>query len=183
MICSGFLVCGPEREDGYSGVETNAWPLGECAAFSQKTKEFQNCGVTDQPCLTSSQEAMEYYSECIARQIPCRILYCQVDTGNFQATPFQYPIGENNLRFLGMDYAYPSGSYFSVFANEVKMARTDFHKKWKERLNPFGLLPSQQLLTQFIRERDQEEIAGDSLFFEKGCFVTFGVYEVVGERY
>ncbi len=185
MICSGYLVTAIHQEIEsipYKGVGSNPWPLGKNSQFFSAIT-MENLFVSQfnvfQPFLVSYAEAVQYQHECTSFGVTTRILFCQVhcDISSSICVPCYNERTSN--RFLGIDYAYPNETYFSVLANEVSMGKTNFLRTWKGRLNANGLLNTISECTQFVREREKIScMSTGNSFFEVGPFMPIEVYEV-----
>ncbi|MFI3201875.1 MAG: hypothetical protein R3Y54_10210 [Eubacteriales bacterium] len=80
-----------------------------------------------------------------------------------------------NEKFLGFDYAYAGGSYYSCILNDLVLSDVKEFQKFK--LNKNGLFDTETEVFNFIKCR--ESIATDtSVEFEKGDFIIYKLHEV-----
>lgn len=181
-ITRGYLVVeAPIYINGirYCGVDTNAWPIG--LEFSSKlAAEIKEHAYGDLsfPLLIDSLSATQYHSACKIHKMKSRMLYCEVLHGdaNNEITDC------NNFErctFLGYDYAYPSGDYYSAIANDIIYRRGSLSERWRTHLNQYGLIPSAKEIHLFAQDRFellQKAECTESL--EKGNFIIFRVFSV-----
>ncbi len=185
MICGGFIIAGDiikHNAHCYAGVNANAWPLELRDCISDASKQLLNICETNmfQPFLIGAEEASVYMTKCRELGIAARVLYCEVDTGAYPIEPWVYPLYCGKKYFLGIDYAYPNGDYFSVCANEMLLQKTSFHCSWQKRLNQNGLFNEQKEFEWFLKERVFAELLPSSkVYFEKGPFMKYLLYSVV----
>lgn len=181
----GFIVVGqPILINGiiYSGVNTDAWPIGT-DFDSRKAVNIREFTYQDLafPMLVDFDSAVCYYRSCECTGIIPRMLYCEalVNYSKSNLPQFDKP---QNCTCLGFDYAYPSGDYYSAIANDIICNDRFLQTHWKEHLNKFGLLPTEDKLIQFAKARDnfirENEKSGQELLFEKGNFIGFCVFQV-----
>lgn len=179
----GFLIVEePISKNGinYYGVNTNAWPIG--TDFSSEV--IANiCEASylylDFPLLADFDSALHYYRSCEQIGIKPRMLFCEalIDRPLKNLPQFENPhVGT----FLGFDYAYPSGDYYSAIVNDIINRDISLPTRWKHHLNRFGLLPTEDELLLFVKERalavKEDEEHDQGILFEKGNFVEFRVF-------
>lgn len=182
---SGFLVTDePVRisDTPYFGVDTNAWPIGTSFA-SRDAAEYCEIAYHDLsfPMLIDYDSALDYYHLCLQVGNKPRLLFCEVMT-NCMSCALPHFINSGNSIFLGFDYAYPSGDYYSAIANDILYDRNGYFAHWKSRLNEFGLLTTEEELLQFVQERTQLvkefEECDKEMQLEKGFFACFRLFLV-----
>lgn len=181
----GFLIVDePILINGitYSGVNTDAWPIG--MNFNSEIARniceisYQNL---DFPMLVDFDSAMHYCRLCERAGKKPRMLYCEalIDHSVHNLPQFANP---QNSTYLGFDYAYPSGDYYSAVVNDIICQNKSLPTDWKNHLNGFGLLSTVDDLIKFVNERvyfaKEDEKYGQGMLFEKGNFVGFCVYSV-----
>ncbi len=85
----------------------------------------------------------------------------------------------NNWRtkFIGYDYAYSGGSYYSAVYSDVYLKRIEQLIKFK--LNSNGLFDDIEKLNEFIKLRESMMCNGNNLVFEQGDFVIYKLYEII----
>ncbi len=103
--------------------------------------------------------------------IKFRILLCETER--------LYPRMENylyNPKFIGYDYAYAGGSYYSAVLNDI------CSKRIKEftifTLNSYGLFEELKDINKFVEMRNQLIIHRNENLFEKGDFLIYKLYEI-----
>ena len=181
----GFIVADePVVINGmdYSGVNTNPWPIGTSfnSLVATKVCEMSYLDLAF-PLLVDFDSALHYCHLCKQVGLEPRMLFCEaiVDCPTSSIPQFE---NSCECTFLGFDYAYPSGDYYSAVANDILYRDIPCLNYWKKRLNEFGLLATENELWQFALERDlstkESEKRGQESFFEKGNFVGFGVFLV-----
>jgi hypothetical protein len=112
----------------------------------------------------------EYIRVSTENKIDYRIILCCTDN--------KLPDGSNIMWggnfFLGYDYAYSGGSYYSAIYNELHFERLDEYKNIL--LNKYGLLDSKQEMNRYLEIRNGLLERGCNL--ELGDFVIFELYEI-----
>lgn len=173
---SGYLIVQVMDSilQDYCGVDRTIWLLGdEKSDLCWLENEQDNAGERD--CVLGNlQQAESYLRRCKNEGINVRHLYCKC-TAKGKCIPVPQNI---SLTFCGLDYAYPSGDYYSSVLNEVIAGTSTFAMRWKPRLNPYGLISSEADMNTFIKERAAyaQEYGCDSVVLEKGFFAAFEVY-------
>ncbi len=186
MICCGYIVTERpyvSKELVYAGVDCNAWPIEflpkDLSAFSQKLHLSSEYDI-HQPFLLSYTEAYSYQKRCCSLGIITRMLYCKIFCEHDNIIPVVYPMDSFKHRYLGIDFAYPNETYFSVMRNEMILQKTSFHRKWKTHINQYGLLPSPNICISFAKERQCiSRSVGTENYFECGPFDVIEVYEMI----
>lgn len=181
----GFIVVNEPiviKETAYFGVDTGAWPIG--TIFDSKIAtdiceiSYLDLGF---PMLIDLASAVRYCHSCEIAGIKPRVLYCEVVVNHSKndLPQFENPLDSS---FLGFDFAYPSGDYYSAVVNDIIYQDRSLPTHWKKHLNEFGLLPTKEELIQFAKERaffaKKNLLQGRELLFEKGNFVSFCLYHV-----
>ena len=105
------------------------------------------------------------------KNINYRIILC-FTTRKF---PKMVNLNEEEL-FLGYDYAYPGGSYYSAVLSDVASKRIPEFNKYK--LNKYGLFDTLEELTKFIDERKAIKDNSIDYDFEEGDFIIYKLYEL-----
>ena len=179
---SGFLVTQEPVQIGntlYFGVETNAWPIGE-QFVSEQASEICEKAYADLsfPLLIDFLSAKQYCIECENQGVIPRLLYCEATVNT--SVIYNHDCHDALvLTFLGYDYAYPSGSYYSAVANDVLNPRGCLFSRWKKQLNQYGLMSSMEQIDGFKNDRllSQRDLS-DRISIEHGNFVTFRIFAV-----
>jgi len=180
----GFVVVNDSIQINginYSGVNTDAWPIGTNfdseAACNICEMSYLNLEF---PMLVDFESAVQYCRSCEYVGIRPRLLFCEVLINHRVNNLPQF---ENTHKgtFLGFDYAYPSGDYYSVVVNDIICKDKSLLSHWMSQLNEFGLLPTEDKLLQFLDEREtlaEENKHSQEMIFEKGNFVEFALFLV-----
>jgi hypothetical protein len=112
----------------------------------------------------------EYVRLSLEKQIDFRIILC--------CTEKPAPDGSNMMwsrkHFIGYDYAYAGGSYYSAVFNELHFNRLDEFKNVP--LNKNGLVEEEQTLRRYINIRNN--LIQNGVELEKGNFIIYKLFEV-----
>lgn len=183
---NGFLVVGTSKKINgisYCGIDTDVWPAGVCSFSGPSNQLYANLSIDYQKVfLLDRESADKYYEYCRTIKIPVRLLYCESTTeGTFyETTPFFTSL--EKARFLGYDYAYPSGDYYSAVVNDIIYRDSDFSNKWKPLLNKYGLFSSLEVISSFSvdRERIMTQANESSPYpvYELGEFSIFRISQI-----
>lgn len=170
---AGYLVVQSPDTADYFGVDRTRWPLCDEEDGGWLENE-QDCADMCDGVLGNLQQAESYQKSCKHAGIHVRLLYCKC-TASGNCIP---PPGNAALVFCGMDYAYPNGDYYSSVLNEVIGGTSAFAKRWKSKLNAYGLIASESDMDTYIKERTAyaQKLGADSVVLEKGFFSAFSVY-------
>lgn len=82
-----------------------------------------------------------------------------------------------NIRFIGYDYAYLGGSYYSAVLNDICSGR--IHQFNDYILNSNGLFDDIINLKDFISQREHYKRQYGNQLIEEGDFVIYKLYEIV----
>ena len=175
---SGYLIVQANTEYSldYLGVDRTTWPLDEVNGASGWLRNEQNTAEENECVLGDLHQAKDYLTNCKKEGINAVLLYCKSTAkGSIVPVPQHLP-----LSFCGLDYAYPSGDYYSSILNEVIAGKSALATRWKPRLNQYGLLSSLADAIAFEKERRNfaQELGVDSMVLEKGFFAVFEIYQV-----
>ncbi len=175
MNKNGFIV--QKRSLGkysYMGVDGDNWALKEYSnelkrIYDEEIDRSWYCEKWVDVCdnLEVIKEALG-----VARslKLEIRVLFCETD----REEPVYH--GESvKMKFLGFDYAYAGGSYYSAVLNDIVSERIELLKEYK--LNEFGLFNSLDEMKQFIAKRKMIK-RNTSISLEEGDFVCYKLYEV-----
>lgn len=184
---NGFIVVGSSitiNGISYCGIDTDVWPA-DIRSFSELAKlQCENCVADyEQVFLLDMKSAVQYYECCCLNGIPARLLYCESATeGTFYETT-SFCTSLERAHFLGYDYAYPNGDYYSAIVNDVIYRELDFSSKWKAQLNKHGLFPSFETVSSFANGRDRALLLANkdrsAPVFELGQFSIFRIFQIV----
>ncbi len=107
------------------------------------------------------------------KNIEFRILLC--------STNCIAPVYNNNdlkLSFLGYDYAYSGGSYYSAVYNDLYCRK--INELTQIKLNENGLIQTKEELEKFIAIRNKLKASSTNKnIFEEGYFIEYELFDVV----
>lgn len=130
-------------------------------------------------CCGNINYINRYLKFCENAKINYVILYCE--------TEMQFPIWnmsnvkdfEEQIIFLGYDYAYPGGSFYSCIFSDVLSKRIP--ELSSIHLNQYGLFSTEEEIADFIRLRGKLELLMPSGTFEVGDFIIYKLWRYIGE--
>ncbi len=187
IFSNGFLVTEDflsANNSNYCGVDKNAWPVGIESDVLPTAQDRVEASYMDlsTPFLIDQRDLLTYVQACKQSNIAYRILYCEAYTRDFLLDKQLHNTYGKSEYFIGCDYAYPSGDYFSAIWNDVICCRSCFADSWKRELNQFELLPN--LHTALLFAQDRKRALNDFLRFgcaepmEQGFFQIFSLFEI-----
>lgn len=122
--------------------------------------------------VCSEEAFINNYIELSKREnINFRMILCETEK--------KYPKLEAricNAKFIGYDYAYSGGSYYSAVLNDICLRKIGEFAKIK--LNVFGLFDDLKNTNEFIKVRNQLITERKDYLFEKGDFIIYKLYEI-----
>lgn len=184
FLSNGFLVASsPEMINNivYYGVDTEPWPLGTSLQLSPEWFQLKEVCFHDLSSvfLLCFEDAVNYYKACLKQIDGVRLLYCEASAQNVQYCSALHQQYGKPSSFLGYDYAYPSGSYYSAIVNDIIYRATPLSKNWKAQLNQYGLFSTQEALCGFIHDRSFL-VSNDTIpySYERGNFIVFRIFSV-----
>ena len=162
----------------YRGVEGDNWFLNddEDKSFNDIFEKLIEKAWYNENFVDTCND-LGYIAKYIKRaeelKIPYRILLCETNK--------PYPIFKDRIpsKYLGFDYAYGGGSYYSAVLNDLIMREMDIFSHIKT--NKYGLLDTEEDINRFMLIREKA-IAKGIYDFEKGDFVTYKLYEIQKSR-
>lgn len=178
MNINGLIMQKCERRL-YQGVDGNNWYLNQSGIKELDTffddnieKAWGNDNYVD--VCNDIEYICRYVDESKKKNIKYRIIACITE----KKLPKMVLSTETDMIFLGYDYAYSGGSYYSAVLNDIISKRIQQFSSIK--LNSFGLFESHQEIMDFInlrrymkkKECNQEE------YLEEGDFITYKLYEL-----
>ena len=187
-ISNGFLVVGATKNINgisYCGVDTDVWPAETCPFSESTNQRYEDSFIEHTKVfLLDMESANKYFEYCCSLGIPARLLYCESNTeGTFyESTPFGP--GFEKAIFLGYDYAYPNGDYYSAILYDIIYRNLDFSNKWRPLLNKHGLFPSFETILSFSKDRERISILENKgspyPVYELGQFCIFRIVQIRG---
>ena len=172
-IKNGFIVQRKPNNCGYKGVENDNWYLNhmdcneyfkkyydEHIEFSWNSNEFVDC-------CNNIDFIIDYIKESIKKNINCRVILCE--------TKRQYPRLPDNLNlnaeFIGFDYAYSGGSYYSTINNDTCL--NEILETKRITLNDNGLFDTENDLTEYVKARNEFMKKNPNVYLEDGDFIEY----------
>lgn len=161
----------------YKGVEGDNWYLNDI--FSDILEDFYCKNIekswydSDYVDVCNDYSFIKNYMELSkSKNIKFRMLLCETDRVKPQLTNINW-----NIKFIGYDYAYSGGSYYSAVYNDVSSKRIPQFMNFK--LNCNGLFENIDRITEFIKLRKQMINQDDNIVLEQGDFIIYKLYEVI----
>lgn len=163
----------------YQGIEGDNWYLNyeyskELDKFFEENIEmaWRNSDYVD--ACNNMEYIQKYIDISKKNNVNYRILLCMTEKNQ----PKMKLPEEDNIIFLGYDYAYTGGSYYSAVLNDIISKRIPQFSKMK--LNENGLFKTYEDIIDFISLREsikKTSYMQDNLF-EKGDFTVYKLYEI-----
>ena len=171
------LIIQKARNGKYQGVEGDNWFLNYEDNIDKEIIDYFDDHIdlawTNDKCVDACNNMSyikKYLDIASERNINYRIILC--------FTNRQYPKMINNDAegiFLGYDYVYSGGSYYSAVLNDVISKRIPKFQKY--RLNDYGLFDSIEELTEFVEDRNIIKENSVDYDIEDGDFIVYKLYE------
>lgn len=181
---SGFLVKAVDRNayKTYCGVEGNTWCMRlktEIGNFSELNsyyynkieRNWRNIDFVD--LCTNIGYIKRYIMACKEANFDTQLLYCMT-TKRYPENNIQ-PITNYNSLFLGYDYAYAGGTFYSCVFSDVYMNRIEEFSNIQ--LNDNGLISSEKDMLRFIKVREGLQENKD-LRIERGDFTIYKLWSI-----
>ena len=183
-IKTGFLVTNNafcHNEKKYYGVDTNPWEIWfkDCSFYSPNIREkynWESVMLSDEFVFLLKAEHANLYFENYRKKVnDARLLYCICTLEeNIHALKNIQPTAD--YTFLGYDYAYGGGDYYSAILNDVMIRHTLFQNRFA--LNKYGLLSSTDIMYEFIYTRSEiNRLVDNPMLFESGNFIVYKIYD------
>ena len=161
----------------YKGVEGDNWYLND--KYPELFEEFFCENIEKSWCdsdfvdVCTNLHFIEKYIELSRRNnIKFRILLCETEKEKPKMRNMTW-----NTRFIGYDYAYLGGSYYSAVLNDICSGRIEQFANCL--LNRNGLFENITNLQNFILQREHYKRQYGTQVIEEGNFVIYKLYEVV----
>ena len=161
----------------YKGVEGDNWYLN--GKYPELFEEYfcenieKSWYDSDYVDVCTDIHFVEKYIELSRlNHIKFRVLLCETEKEkpNIQNVVW-------NTRFIGYDYAYLGGSYYSAVLNDICSGRIEQFKDYI--LNSNGLFDNITDLKDFISKREHYKRQYGNQLIEEGDFVIYKLYEIV----
>ena len=161
----------------YKGVEGDNWYLND--KYPELFEEYfcenieKSWYDSDYVDVCTDIHFVEKYIELSRlNHIKFRVLLCETEK--------EKPNIQNmvwNTRFIGYDYAYLGGSYYSAVLNDICSGRIEQFNDYI--LNSNGLFDDIINLKDFISQREHYKRQYGNQLIEEGDFVIYKLYEIV----
>lgn len=178
MIINGLIM--QKRTEGlYQGIEGDNWYLNfttykELDIFYEGNieKAWEDDDYVD--VCNDMKYIQEYIDISLQENVNYRILVCITEK---KFPQMMLEIGKD-IVFLGYDYAYSGGSYYSAILNDIISKRIPQFSDIK--LNNNGLFESYEEVVNFIDFRDsiKRNECPQTEYLEDGEFVIYKLYEL-----
>ena len=172
----------------YLGIEGNNWFIDlECEKIEEHEREYfykyyceniemawsnENCV----DCCSDINYMYKYQKICKENNIDYITLFCESEKNNPRWEDKNYHEIEDKLIFLGFDYAYAGGSFYSCILNDVMSKRIVQFSHIK--LNEYGLLSTEEEMIEFILLREELKNKLGKYTFEEGEFIVYKLWKV-----
>ena len=167
------IIVQKMSDDGYCGVDGKNWFLNDmylemCDYFDEKIDISWNDDDYVDVCNDISY-IKKYIALSQINGIRFRLIMCE--TGRKRPE-----LASTNIllyrKFIGYDYAYAGGSYYSAVKNDLFLRKIEDFKKIE--LNEYGLIRTEEDVKAFIELRRCKE----DVSIEKGDFIVYKLFEV-----
>ena len=185
---NGFII-KKETEYKFYGLTDDIWPIDlDTPKLEKQVKKklFDYCESNvrrswenDKVVEVSNNIDFinQYIYACELADIKYQILFCCSEKEIPQINISSQDLYEKFV-FLGYDYAYPGGSFYSCIYNDLFFKRV--HQFNCFRLNQYGLFNNEKDLINFIDLRIELQKKSSIHLFEKGDFVVFKLWRYTG---
>jgi len=151
---NGFLVLtdlpGYEN-DGYEGVYGIHWPLEDLGIDTDRRALGLVLAPDTMEVATLWSAARQYYADCLAADLPVRVLMVQTD--------YDYPVVTapvaGDWQLVGYDVAAVLGDFYSALQQEVLSATPSSLGAWRSLLNSHGLFDTIDTASDFLIARSE----------------------------
>ena len=177
MYCNGIII-RRESDEKYRGIDScdsrgENWYLyddPELEAFYEENIErtYYDMGIENRVCVCTDMEYIrKYIKKSQELGIKYRLLLCET---NIPQPQFEPPKCERI--FLGYDYAYTGGDYFSAVYNEVPYVFSQF------KVNENELLGTYEEMTAYLAARQEFVSTHPPYTLEGGDFAVYRLWEL-----
>ena len=174
-MINGIIFQRDDNRD-YKGVEGDNWYLNNI--FSELLEDFFGENIekswydSNYVDVCNDYSFIEKYIELSKREnIKFRMLLCETDRLKPRLTNINW-----KTKFIGYDYAYLGGSYYSAVYNDIYSKRIQQFLYFK--LNCNGLFEHIENLNEFIRLREDMISQDNNMILEQGDFTIYKLYEI-----
>lgn len=160
----------------YQGVEGNNWYLNDL--YPESLGKYFDDYIDKAWCTPNyvdvcSEEAFinAYIELSRSRDIKFRMLLCETEKPYPRIDKISW-----DKKFIGYDYAYSGGSYYSAVLNDICSRRIEEFADIQ--LNEYGLFSEIDGLNKFIKSRNLFAQASSEYVIEMGSFVVYKLFEI-----
>lgn len=167
-----------QNQRHYQGVEGDNWYLNfdlkELGIFYEENIE-KAWGDSDYVDVCNHLEFIQKYIFLSkSKNIDYRVLVCMTERKYPQ---MELPV-ELNMSFLGYDYAYSGGSYYSAVLNDIISKRIPQFANIQ--VNRYGLFETYEQVADFIKLREsmKKSECSQEEYLEEGDFIIYKLFEL-----
>ncbi len=175
MNINGIIV-QEETNSLYRGVEGNNWYLNCFQTFEKYYNEVIDkswCNNNFVDVCSDVKYIQKYISISMQKQIDFRLILCCTES---EFPCFDFDV--NHASFLGYDYAYSGGSYYSAIYNDIVSRRICEFRKIN--LNKFCLFNNIAEVKYFLQKRNK---LNNKYYIEKGNYLIYKLYEIMPDYF
>ena len=177
MYCNGIVV-RRQSDERYKGIDScdskgENWYFYDDPEFEQFYDEHIELTCYDFPegsrvaACTDTEYIRKYIKTSQERGIEYRLILCETDIPQPQFDPTGL-----EKTFLGYDYAYTGGDYYSAVYNEVPYVFPQFS------LNDNELFETYEEMTKYLAARQEYVSTHPPLTLETGDFAVYKLWEL-----
>lgn len=173
------LVVVERAKDWYYGVDRNPWPLSRYDDVMHRSVMAADQSFDQYDVTQSFDLAMHYLKLAEKEAIGAEILYCEFMGVRL---PLYSAVLQKRVRanceFLGWDYSWASGDFYSCIYNDISLKK-DLFSSCLNRLNEYGLFSTENDADGFIQKRRRLKRVYSNGTFEIGRFYKVKVFRVI----
>lgn len=162
----------------YHGVDRDTWPLQYIDLELHNELCKKDYKMIQDDITNSMLFAQTYASEAHKQQLLVDLLYCEFyETSKNDFDKMLYNEVNSMIRFLGWDFSYDSGDFYSCINNDVSL-HADLFRDVVKKMNIYGLFSSRNDLDEFVACWDAMMGCCPREFFETDTFYPVKVYKI-----
>jgi len=178
MLVKNGIIVQLKHAGIYQGIEGENWYFsfpqedGDLKRYYDNNIDisWQNEDYVD--CCSDMQYIKKYIEALQKNKLNYRILLCETNQMKPVFQDYQF-----KTEFLGFDYAYAGGSFYSCVNNDIVSKRIS--EMIEIRLNNNGLFEKEEELFDFIQMREKLIVQYSESVFEKGDFIRYKLSEIL----
>ncbi len=188
LFSNGMIIKKADNKfNQYMGVEGDNWFIDlDIKGIEKKELEYLHsyyCENIDRSwannefidCCADIDYINRYVAVCKEANIDFIVLFCETQN---KYPKWQLTNTPNEFNFLGYDYAYAGGSFYSCVQSDVISRRIP--ELFSIKLNEYGLIQTEEEITRFIQLRERLKSILPSYTFEEGNFIIYKLWKYVG---